>query len=84
MMRLLLVESMYRPFDCAIWRVPQNVGDGDILHNHRLRNFDFLRRHNCVAFRANFTAFQIPGLAPWAFLHRPFGAGIFYLAVFHA
>ena len=27
-----------------------DVGDGDILHHHRLRNFDILRRHNCVSY----------------------------------
>jgi hypothetical protein len=36
------------PEDCAIWHVPQPVVGSDILHNHRLRNFDFVRRHNCV------------------------------------
>jgi hypothetical protein len=42
------VNTRTGPFDCAIWRVPQHVGGSDILHYHRLRNFDFLRRHNCV------------------------------------
>jgi hypothetical protein len=45
-------ETLFRLFDCAILRVPQHVGGSAKLYNHRLRNFDLLRRHNCVTFRA--------------------------------
>jgi hypothetical protein len=44
----ILENLSRRPYDCAISCVPQHIGGSDILHNHRLRNFGFVRRHNYI------------------------------------